>query len=194
MREVPVHRDVLDAARRICSERGDWTFAPVEVVRALPFLNKNTVRTHIVSRCCVNAPKNHPHRWPYFRRVGRGRYEILPPYRGDASAPSAERDAGGARGRRPPIVAETGPEYYSARAGWQDVIHAVMHRGDGVYTAECLEIAVVTQGRTVDEALANLQEAIALHLEGEDLESLGLAPRRVEVSYEIPLPLRVPPA
>ncbi len=194
MIRVPVHREVLDAARRICRERGDWTFTLVEVVRALPFLNESTVRTHVVSRCCVNAPKNHPHRWPYFRRVGRGRYEVLPPYRGDTSAPSAERKAGGARGRRPRKVAETGPEYHSARAGWQDVIHAVMHRGDGVYTAECLEIAVVTQGRTVDEALANLQEAIALHFEGEDLESLGLTPRRVEVSYEIPLPLSVPPA
>ena len=33
---------------------------PVEIVRALPHLDPGTVRTHIVSRCCVNAPKNHP--------------------------------------------------------------------------------------------------------------------------------------
>lgn len=90
------------------------------------------------------------------------------------------------------MVAESMGAYEAPRVGWRDVIHAVLHREDGVYTAECLEIAVVTQGRTVDEALANLQEAIALHLEGEDLESLGLTPRRIEVSYEIPLPLSVP--
>jgi predicted RNase H-like HicB family nuclease len=38
-----------------------------------------------------------------------------------------------------------------------------------------LEIAVVTQGQTADEVIRNLQEAVALHLEGEDLAALGLA-------------------
>jgi len=192
---VPVHKEVLEAARRICRDRGDWTFTPVEVVRALPFLNESTVRTHIVSRCCVNAPKNHPHRWPYFRRIGRGRYEILPPYRDSRSAVSAARtESRRARGDRAEMVAESRGGYQSKRAGWRDVIHAVLHREDGIYTAECLEIAVVTQGRTVDEVLANLREAIALHLEGEDLESMGLIPRRIEISYEIPLALSVPEA
>ena len=38
-----------------------------------------------------------------------------------------------------------------------------------------LEIPVVTQGRTLDEVTRNLQEAVALHLDGEDLAALGLA-------------------
>jgi len=46
---------------------------------------------------------------------------------------------------------------------------------EGWYVAECLELAVVTQGRTLDETMANLQEAVALHLEGENLGDLGLA-------------------
>ena len=66
---MAVHDEVLEAARRLCRERGGWTFRPDEVVRALPHLNPGTVRTHIVSRCCVNAPLHHPHRWAYFRRV-----------------------------------------------------------------------------------------------------------------------------
>jgi hypothetical protein len=37
------------------------------------------------------------------------------------------------------------------------------------------EIAVVTQGQTLDEITRNLQEAVALHLEGEDLSAFGLA-------------------
>lgn len=41
--------------------------------------------------------------------------------------------------------------------------------------AECVEVAVVTQGATLDETMRNLQEAVALHLEGEDLTALGLA-------------------
>ena len=67
---MAVHDEVLEAARRLCRERGGWTFRPDEVVRALPHLNPGSVRTHIVSRCCVNAPLHHPHRWGYFRRIG----------------------------------------------------------------------------------------------------------------------------
>ncbi|BCA56557.1 hypothetical protein W02_36970 [Nitrospira sp. KM1] len=42
--------------------------------------------------------------------------------------------------------------------------------------AECLEIAVVTQGKSLDETMKNLHEAVELHLQGEDLAELGLAP------------------
>ncbi len=58
----------------------------------------------------------------------------------------------------------------------QHTVKATVRKGEKYYVAECLEIAVVTQGKTLDETLANLQEAVALHLEGEDLASLGLAP------------------
>ena len=57
----------------------------------------------------------------------------------------------------------------------QHTIKAVIRPGeDSGYVAECLEIAVVTQGRTLDEVTRNLQEAVALHLEGEDPASFGL--------------------
>ncbi len=55
-------------------------------------------------------------------------------------------------------------------------IKAFVHKGDKYYVAECLEIAVVTQGKTLDETMANLQEAVALHLEGENLADFDLAP------------------
>lgn len=58
----------------------------------------------------------------------------------------------------------------------QKTIKAYVRRGEEYYVAECLGISVVTQGRTLDETIANLQEAVALHLEGEDLEALGLEP------------------
>ena len=48
-------------------------------------------------------------------------------------------------------------------------IKAFVHKGENYYVAECVEIAVVTQGKTLDETIANLQEAVALHLEGENL-------------------------
>lgn len=58
----------------------------------------------------------------------------------------------------------------------QHTIKAVIRRGESSYVAECVEIPVVTQGRTLDEVVANLQEAVALHLQDEDLREMGLAP------------------
>ena len=50
----------------------------------------------------------------------------------------------------------------------RSTIKAYISPGDTHYMAECLEIGVVTQGKTVDETIANLKEAVALFLEGED--------------------------
>ena len=61
----------------------------------------------------------------------------------------------------------------------QKTIHAFVRRGEERYVAECVEIAVVTQGETLDETAANLREAVSLHLEGQDLAALGLAPNPV---------------
>ena len=64
----------------------------------------------------------------------------------------------------------------------QHTIKATVRRGEeSGYVAECLEIAVVTQGQTLDEVMRNLQEAVALHLDGEDLATFGLAPNPVLV-------------
>jgi predicted RNase H-like HicB family nuclease len=57
-------------------------------------------------------------------------------------------------------------------------IQAVIYPGDeSGYVAECLNLAVVTQGKTLDETVQNLREAIQLHLEGEDPRETGLVPR-----------------
>lgn len=55
-------------------------------------------------------------------------------------------------------------------------IQAVVYPGDeSGYVAECVNLAVVTQGHTLDETVQNLREAILLHLEGEDMVELGFA-------------------
>lgn len=48
-------------------------------------------------------------------------------------------------------------------------------RGEKQYVAECLDLPVVTEAPTLDQLALNIQEAIALHLEGEDLAGLGLS-------------------
>ena len=42
---------------------------------------------------------------------------------------------------------------------------AVVHREDQWYVAECPEVGVVSQGKTIEEAVANLKEATELYLE-----------------------------
>ncbi|HEY9664320.1 MAG TPA: type II toxin-antitoxin system HicB family antitoxin [Allocoleopsis sp.] len=59
----------------------------------------------------------------------------------------------------------------------QQTIKSFIRPGEqGGYVAECLEISVVTQGDTLDEVVKNLQEAVSLHLEGEDPAEYGLVP------------------
>ena len=42
---------------------------------------------------------------------------------------------------------------------------AVIHKEDDLYVAECPEIGTVSQGETIEEAIANLREATELYLE-----------------------------
>ena len=183
---MPLHEEVLRAALRLCRERGEWTFRPNEVVRALPHLNPSSVRTHIVSRCCVNAPAHHVHRWRYFRRRAHGVYEILAPYR-RAKLPRAAPKVLRADAARAATVKESAPRYEARRGGRpRDTVHAVVTRDGGWYVAECLEIAVVTQGRTLDELVTNVRDAVALHLEGGEDAALGIAAApRIAFTYEV---------
>lgn len=166
---MAIHEEVLSTARLICRERGEKTFRVADIVHALPHLNPSSVRTHVVSRCCVNAPKNHPHKWKYFRRVGRGEYAIL---------------SSCLRPEPPRRVAES-PSSYASVGLLRDTIHVVVRRSAGHYVAEGLELALVTQGRSLDELLRNVRQAVKLHLEGEDTSALGLsASPRIALTYE----------
>ncbi len=56
------------------------------------------------------------------------------------------------------------------------IIQFRIYRGEKYYVAECIDLPIVTQGKTLDEVVENIREAISLHLEGEDLEELGISP------------------
>lgn len=44
-------------------------------------------------------------------------------------------------------------------------LSAVLHQEEDLYVAECPEVGTVSQGYTIEEALANLKEATELYLE-----------------------------
>ncbi len=173
---MKIHEEILTTARRVC-RKPNWTFTLNEIVRAMPHLNEGSVRTHVSSRCCVNAPSNHQSRQPYFKRLGRGVYEIQKAYRGDTS----EQVRAGESLR----VAEVSPAYGAEPLSLRPAIHAVVTESEGLFTAECLEVAVVTQGASLDEILINLREALELLMSGEDHNLLGLEPDpRLVLNFE----------
>ncbi len=178
-----VHEQVLAAANRIAGQRNDWTFTPEEVIKSLPALNQSSVRTDIVSRCCINAPQNHLRKWDYFLRVGRGTYQVRSEYRSAGTATTQNR-LRSQRSARPWERSESG------HLPRRDVIHAVVHADQDAFTAACLEIAAVTQGNTLDEVVRNLNEVVSLYFEDEDLAEMGFAEHlRLQVIFEAPLVL-----
>jgi predicted RNase H-like HicB family nuclease len=50
---------------------------------------------------------------------------------------------------------------------------AVIHKEEDLYVAQCPEAGTVSQGYTIDEAIANLREATELYLEEFPLPDLG---------------------
>ena len=61
---------------------------------------------------------------------------------------------------------------------------AIIYKEEDMYIAECPEVGTVDQGETIEQAIANLQEATRLYLEEFPLP--GTAPRfitQIEVSY-----------
>ena len=60
---------------------------------------------------------------------------------------------------------------------------ASVSREGAWFVAQCLEVDVASQGRTEEEALANLEEALALHFEPpRATDAPKIRPVEVEVS------------
>jgi hypothetical protein len=76
----PCHEQVLAAVHYITARKGVNEFTPDEVVqelhRAGSKCSDSTIRTHVVSRCCANAPDHHAVVYDYFERTGPGLYKI----------------------------------------------------------------------------------------------------------------------
>lgn len=53
------------------------------------------------------------------------------------------------------------------------IFTAILHREDDIYVAECPEVGTVSQGYTIEDAIANLKEATELYLEEFPLEEVS---------------------
>lgn len=69
----------------------------------------------------------------------------------------------------------------------KNIIYVQIYKGDKQYVAEGLNVPVVSQGKNLDEAVANIKEAIDLHFENEDFADYDLMPHpQVLVNFELP--------
>jgi predicted RNase H-like HicB family nuclease len=59
---------------------------------------------------------------------------------------------------------------------------AILHWEEDVYVAECPEVGTASQGETIEEALANLQEATELYLEEFPMPQIT---RRLITTFEV---------
>lgn len=66
------------------------------------------------------------------------------------------------------------------------IIQFHIYKGDKYYVAQGVDLPVVTQGKTLDELTKNIQEAVELQLEGENLADFDLASEpSVLVNFEL---------
>lgn len=63
------------------------------------------------------------------------------------------------------------------------VFTAAVHQEEDWYVAQCLEVDVASQGQTIDEALANLSEAVGLYL--EEVDNPQPSARPLVTSFEV---------
>lgn len=72
--------DILDAVAALCTRSGSDTFTPQEVIDELARRGSSyspaTIRTHVVSRMCGNAPDHHATVFNDLERVAPGRYRL----------------------------------------------------------------------------------------------------------------------
>jgi hypothetical protein len=72
--------EVLAAARRLATSSSDGTFSIEDVVslvrREGTSYKESTIRTHVVSRMCANAPDNHGVTYRDLIRTDVGRYRL----------------------------------------------------------------------------------------------------------------------
>jgi predicted RNase H-like HicB family nuclease len=61
-------------------------------------------------------------------------------------------------------------------------LSALLHLEDDLYVAECPEVGTVSQGSTIEEAIANLKEATELYLEEFPASD---TPRPILTTFEV---------
>ena len=70
--------EILTVLPALAAQSADGTFTPLEVVAEIRRRGtkyaESTIRTHVISRMCADAPDHHAKTYDDLERVGEGRY------------------------------------------------------------------------------------------------------------------------
>jgi hypothetical protein len=73
--------ELLNAVRSVVTDKGENEFTPKEVIdfmmRNKTIYKESTIRTHIVSKCCIDANQNHKVVFNDYKRLGNGKYGLI---------------------------------------------------------------------------------------------------------------------
>lgn len=73
----------------------------------------------------------------------------------------------------------------------QGTVKAFVYWSEDHYVARCLTLGIVTQGKTLDETVANLRKTVSVYLDGEDPAEFGLSPNPcLEVTLRLEPPIQ----
>ena len=62
-----------------------------------------------------------------------------------------------------------------------------VYKEENSYIAEGVDLSIVTQADDLDELVKNIEEAVALHLEGENIADFDYSQKpSILVNYELP--------
>ena len=62
-----------------------------------------------------------------------------------------------------------------------------VYKEDDSYIAEGVDLAIVTQADNLDELVKNIEEAVSLHFEGEEVTNFDYSQKpSILVNYELP--------
>ncbi len=81
---------------------------------------------------------------------------------------------------------ERHPGCHTKVMGTSRNLTAAVHQEEDWYVAQCLEVDVASQGRTIEEALGNLAEAVALYLEEVDDPQQQVTATPLVTSFQVP--------
>lgn len=75
--------ELLSSIRSIVKSKGKNEFAPKEVIEFMKNNNtaykESTIRTHIISKCCINSSRHHAIVYNDYERIGAGTYKMISP-------------------------------------------------------------------------------------------------------------------
>ena len=150
--------EVLAVARTLASRSASGTFTLDQVIREMRGLDtrfkENTIRTHVTSRMCANAPDHHGTVYDDFERVDRGEYRFRTRAAGSSGLETPAQDSNVQASTPaaldlapPPTIVPAGETIAGGPSGRIGLVGCVKQKLDHAAPAADLYVSPLFRGR-----------------------------------------------